>query len=163
MGYFISFVVEPDIEDGRLLYDRDDFVTEPLRISVPDLCKIIEAAMSGYQRIEVADSVSKREESDDETHSQGGSDQKTDHAYLISTEDFKEEDLNWLMSSLIQYLEGEVQSMPQEEEAEKVLQPEWGLSFSGLCEVSDLRNLLTTYVRKSKDELQDRYLFIFEE
>lgn len=162
MGYFINFIVEPDIENGKLLYNRDDFTAEPVKISVPDLCRVVEAVSSGYQRVEVMDPMQAREEFDDETDSPEDSGRETDHAYLINTKDFGEEDLNWLLASLIQYLEDEVQSMQQEDKSEEVLQPEWGPSFSGFCEVSDLRNLLTTYVGGSDGGLRDGYLYIIE-
>lgn len=180
MSYFLSFVVQKLHREGdNIIYDREMFAENPLRLSTPASTAMIQAFLNEFEKVGVV--VSKPKELavvHTQTKTHNGSSKlsvQLDHpesessvaslqpvessAFILRKKEISKLDLQKLCLSLVDSLKSATAKLSEE----NILTQETSILTEEMQELLELRNYLCRFVMNSKEVYKNGYLYITEQ
>ncbi|MCT7957859.1 hypothetical protein [Laspinema palackyanum] len=175
MKYTLNFALHLKKEGEYIVYDRESFAEKPIGISVPDIVTIFEKLIQSFETTglleqllpEVQDANPDQEErvqgevkeldrqSSQKSHIKSLSGQ----VYYCQSQKLKDSQaFHEFTKDLVQYLNSCLSKI----NADNFLKEDTSNLVSGIKEVFELRNYLIIYIRTSKKQYKEGYLYVME-
>jgi hypothetical protein len=153
MTYTLNFSLNLERQGSSIIYNSEEFVEKPIFISVPDVVKILEHWIEGFEQVGVIEMSQRQTEFSKGASPLVGLSAK---AYICKSQDLNDKELSQLCIEITEYLQNRCSVIS----SENILSEEVGLYISGLREIIELRNYLTRYINSRKKMYQNGYVYI---
>lgn len=173
MKYTLNFSQKLDRRDDCIVYDKEEFIGNPIAISVPDVVKAFNHFVKSFDEVGIVEQPSSKNESTyikKKTNESNMTEEQlidstqitkstvlqgiSGKAYICQSKQLNEEALDQICSELTSYL----QKCCSQISTDSFLSEDNNQYISGLREVLEVRSYLAKYTRSKKKIYQNGYL-----
>jgi hypothetical protein len=175
MEYYLYFALNLRREDNNVVYDKEAFADEPIRLSNPEINNMIACFIKNFDQVAIVEDkttdttkkvgLEKEEQLNQPDHDDNQSKvlitnflkPVSGEAFICSKENIDQDYLNELYQSIKKYMERAISQISKEND---FLSLNLNPIFSSLKEIVDLRNYLQRFVISDNKIYRKGFLYI---